>query len=132
MPINLDSYLGNLGNALELRGKRAEVLASNMANADTPNFKAQDFDFQAALGQAQGQQLALRATAKGHINPAGSAGTVQPALQYRIPGQPALDGNTVDIQLEKSAFTENAVQYQVTLSFLDGSIKGLRNALRGE
>jgi flagellar basal-body rod protein FlgB len=132
MPINLDSYLGNLGNALELRGKRAEVLASNMANADTPNYKARDFDFQAALGQAQGQQVVLRATAKGHIKPEGSAGGVQPALQYRIPNQPSLDGNSVDIQLEKSAFTENAVQYQATLSFLDSRIKGLKNALRGE
>lgn len=131
MPINLDSYLGNLANALELRGRRAELLASNMANADTPNYKARDFDFQAALGQAQGQQLAMRATAKGHINPA-SAGGAQPNPQYRIPSQPALDGNTVDVQLEKSAFTENAVQYQATLSFLDSRIKGLKSALRGE
>lgn len=132
MPINLDSYLGNLSTALELRGKRAELLASNMANADTPNYKARDFDFQAALGQAQGQQVALRTTARGHINPEGGAGGVQPALQYRIPGQPSLDGNTVDIQQEKSAFTENAVQYQATLSFLDSRIKGLKSALRGE
>ncbi len=132
MPINLDSYLGNLSTALELRGKRAELLASNMANADTPNYKARDFDFKAALGQAQGQQVALRTTAKGHINAEGTAGGVQPALQYRIPGQPSLDGNTVDMQQEKSAFTENAVMYQSTLSFLDSRIKGLKSALRGE
>jgi flagellar basal-body rod protein FlgB len=132
MPINLDSYLGNLANALELRGKRAELLASNMANADTPNYKARDFDFQSALGQAQGQQVALRATTRGHIAPEGAGAGLQPSLQYRIPSQPALDGNTVDIQLEKSAFTENAVQYQATLSFLDSRIKGLMNALRGE
>jgi flagellar basal-body rod protein FlgB len=132
MPINLDNYLGNLATALELRGKRAEVLASNMANADTPNYKARDFDFKTALGQAQGQQVSLRTTAKGHITPAGAGTGAQPAMQYRIPGQPALDGNTVDIQQEKSAFTENAVQYQATLSFLDSRIKGLMSALRGE
>jgi flagellar basal-body rod protein FlgB len=132
MPMNLDHYLGYLGNALELRGKRAEVLASNMANADTPHYKAQDFDFKAALSQAQGEQMNMRTTRAGHISPNGAGAGLQPQLQYRIPNQPSLDGNSVDVQLEKSAFTENAVQYQATLSFLDSRIKGLMAALRGE
>lgn len=132
MAINLDNYLGHLSNALELRGRRAEQLASNMANADTPNYKARDFDFKAALNQAQGDQMRMRTTQKGHIPVNGSGSGVQPHLQYRIPSQPSLDGNTVDTQLEKSAFTENAVQYQATLNFLDSQIRGLKDALRGE
>ncbi len=132
MPMNLDNYLGYLGNALELRGKRAEVLASNMANADTPNYKAQDFDFKSALSQAQGEQLTMRTSREGHITPNGAGAGLQPQMQYRIPNQPSLDGNTVDVQMEKGAFTENSVQYQATLSFLDSRIKGLMAALRGE
>ena len=132
MPINLDSYLGNLATALELRGKRAAVLASNMRNAEPPNYTARFFVLTAAVGLAPGEQLTLRATARGHIGPEGAGGGAQPALQYRIPQQPSLDGNTVDIQHEKSAFTENAVMYQSTLSFLDSRIKGLKSALRGE
>ncbi len=132
MAINLNQYIDSLGNARQLRGKRAEMLASNMANADTPNYKAKDFDFNSALKQAQGEQMTLRTTQKGHLSSQGTSGGFQPEVQYRIPGQPSLDGNTVDPQLEKSAFTENAVYYQATLNFLDSRVKGLKDAIRGE
>lgn len=132
MPISLDAYLGNLPTALQLRAKRTEMLAANLANADTPKYKARDFDFQAALGAAHGEQLAMNATRKGHLPGAGMSGNGQPELQYRIPDQPSLDGNTVDTQLEKSHFSQNAVQYQATMTFLDGKLKGLMSALRGE
>ena len=133
MPINLDSYLGNLSNALQLRAKRAETLASNLANADTPGYKARDFDFQAALGMAQGQQLNMNTSRKGHIASASVVGAgAGPDMQYRTPDAPSLDGNTVDVQKEKGAFAENAVMYQTTMTFLDGRIKGLKEAIRGE
>lgn len=133
MPINLDSYLGNLSSALQLRAKRAEVLASNLANADTPGYKARDFDFQKALGMAQGSQLSMSTTRNGHIPTSGAAaGGSGPDMQYRVPDSPALDGNTVDVQKEKGEFAQNAIQYQTTFTFLNGRIMGLKEAIRGE
>ncbi len=133
MPISFDSALGIHDKALAVRSRRAEMLASNIANADTPGYKAKDIDFKAALSQAQsnaGQAGKLYTTRSNHI----SAGSVQdstPAL-YRIPNQASLDGNTVDSQMEKSAFAENALRYQASLQFLDGKFKGMMAALKGE
>jgi len=131
MPINIDSALGPLPQALELRARRTEILASNLANADTPNYKARDFDFRAAMQRAQGGELPLKATRPGHISqsPASVGGA---PLQYRVPSQPSLDGNTVDAQAEQAAFAENAVRYQATLTFLSGRIRGLMSAIKGE
>lgn len=132
MPINIDSALGPLPDALTLRSKRSEVLASNLANADTPQYKARDFDFRAALASAQGDQLALRTTQARHIAFDQDSSVQGTTLQYRIPNQSSLDGNTVDAQVEQAAFAENAVNYQATLTFLNGRIKGLLGALKGE
>lgn len=132
MPLNIDSALGSMPEALILRGKRSELLASNLANADTPNFKSRDFDFRAAMDQAHAGQVALATTHAAHI-PLGDAGGVGNALlQYRVPNQAALDGNTVDAQVEQAAFAENAVNYQATLTFLTSRIKGLMGAIKGE
>ena len=131
MPINIDSALGPLPQALRLRAQRTEILASNLANADTPNYKARDFDFRAAMRQAQGEGVTLRATRPGHIRQAGGdIGNVP--LQYRVPAQPSLDGNTVDSQAEQASFAENAIRYQATLSFLSSRIRGLKSAIKGE
>lgn len=132
MPISIDSALGPLPDALQLRARRSEVLASNLANADTPRYKARDFDFRAALATAQGDQLAMRTTQAQHIAFAQDDSVQGNTLQYRIPNQSSLDGNTVDAQVEQAAFAENAVNYQATLTFLSGRIKGLMGALKGE
>ena len=132
MPISIDSALGPLPEALVLRGRRSELIASNLANADTPNFKARDFDFRAMMDKARGEQMAVRTTQARHIAFSDDAGVGGVPLQYRIPNQPALDGNTVDGQVEQAAFTENAVNYQATLTFLSGRIRGLLTAIKGE
>jgi len=122
MTISIDSALGIHANALRLRERRTELLANNLANADTPGFKARDLDFRAVLTQ-QGAGMALASTDPGHIR--------DPA-PYRVPTQSSLDGNTVDPHLEKAAFAENTVRYQATLMLLKAKISGLTTAIRGE
>jgi len=128
-PINFDSALGSHERALYLQARRAGVLASNLANADTPGYKARDLDFKAALSSARGSGVGLAATHPGHLRPAGADLPGGPAL-YRSPTHSSLDGNTVDVQVEQAAFAQNAVQYQATLRFLSGRFKGMLNALR--
>lgn len=130
MPLSIDSALGNHATALELRARRAELLASNLANMDTPNYKARDFNFRAAMTQALQGQDVLATTDPKHIEPNGAPGT--PELLYRIPSQPSLDGNTVDPNMERAAFAENAVQYRATLTFLTDRIRTLMTAIRGQ
>lgn len=110
-----DSLFGVHGAALAVRSQRMGVLASNIANASTPGYKAKDIDFQAALAS---------------IETAG--GSMDAATLYRVPLQPSQDGNTVELATEQTAFAENAVAYQTTLSFLNGRISTITRALRGE
>jgi len=132
MPNIIDKAIGNLPAHLSVYSKRSSVLASNLANANTPGYKAKDIDFKAALSQAGGeQQVALRTTRGNHITGTGS-GMSNPEILYRTPLQPSLDGNTVDSQQEKARFTENAIRYQSTLTFLGGKFKGLKLAIKGE
>jgi flagellar basal-body rod protein FlgB len=109
-----NSLFGIHGAALEVRGQRMGILASNIANASTPGFKARDIDFQRAMVAAR------------------DGGSIDSAAMYRVPLQPSLDGNTVDLSTEQTAFAENAIQYQTTLSFLNGRINQITRALRGE
>jgi flagellar basal-body rod protein FlgB len=137
MPINLDQHLGVHAQALGVRAKRGELIAQNLANADTPGYKARDLDFRAALNAASGGQstaVPLQATRPGHIAGANSseAGEFGAALRYRTPLAPALDGNTVDAQVEQAAFAENSVRYQATLTFLSSKFRGLMTALTGQ
>lgn len=132
MAISLDNYLGYLSAAVKLRSQRSEVLSSNLANADTPGYKARDFDFQSALGAAMGKQPRLTRTQASHLNSHGGSRGPAPDLQYRSPHQPSLDGNTVDTQTEKTQFAENAMMHQASLTFLNSRIRGLMNALKGE
>jgi flagellar basal-body rod protein FlgB len=136
MPSRLDSYLGVHAQALPLRSKRTEVLAANLANADTPNYRARDIDFKSALAAAGGQKSAggvyLATTSAGHIGPATANGTATPELKYRTPFAPSLDGNTVDAQLEQAAFAENTVRYQATLNFLSAKFRSLMTAITGQ
>lgn len=131
MAISFDKALGDLPAQLALYGKRSTVLASNLANADTPGFKARDIDFRSVLAAADAGQMALKTTRPGHISTAGDASGGADLL-YRVPVQPSLDGNTVNTQVEQAEFTENAVRYQSTLTFLNGKFKGLKLAITGE
>ncbi len=136
---DLDAHLGVHADALRLRSQRAELIANNLANADTPDFKARDLDFRAAMANAgggTGGALHL-ATSQGGSMGAGGADTasnasVDSALRYRTALAPSLDGNTVDVQIEQAAFAENAVHYQATLSFLNARFRSLMTALTGQ
>lgn len=134
MAINLDKALGIYPQALALRARRAEVLAANMANADTPNYKAKDIDFKAALNQARdqsGSDASVMARTHATHLPSG-LDLLSGSVKYRVPDQSSLDGNTVDTETEQAEFTRNAIQYQATLTFLNGRIKGLMTAIRGD
>jgi flagellar basal-body rod protein FlgB len=121
--------------ALNLQAQRAKVLASNIANADTPNYQARDFDFSLALQQAT-QAASQDAGAPARTHPAhlsvGGAGAPTPVLQYRQPSQPSLDGNTVDLDTERAVFAENSVRYEASLRFLNAQIKTMLTAINGQ
>ena len=132
MPINFDSALGIHADTLRIRAKRAEVLAANLANVDTPNYKARDLDFQAAMKMAaSGQDNHIAKTNPKHFSTS-DTGSFAPALLYRQSFQDSLDGNTVDEQIEQSKFMQNSIQYQTSLEFLGGKFRSLRSAIRGE
>ncbi|MCO6055417.1 flagellar basal body rod protein FlgB [Pseudomonas sp. MOB-449] len=135
MSISFEKALGIHQQALSFRAQRGEVLANNIANADTPNYKARDLDFASVLAQqsekaASGSFQATR-TNEQHIAAEGFD-MADASLKYRIPFQAAIDQNTVDAQLEQSNYTENAMQFQASFTFLNSKFKGLMNALRGE
>lgn len=132
MAISFDKALGIHDDAVAVRIKRAEILANNIANSDTPNYKARDVDFQALLkGAESAQPLAMAQTQTGH-----NSSVISPdfasELMYRIPNQASVDGNTVDLQEEMARYTENAVDYQASFHFLNKKFKGLTNAIKGE
>ena len=113
-----DSIFGIHGTALELRSQRMGLLASNIANAATPGYKARDIDFAAAL--------------KARTQGVGTDAAVSGATRYRVPVMPGLDGNTVELGTEQVAFSENAVGYSATLSFIKGRVETLTRALKGD
>lgn len=140
----LESAFNYHQRALGLRQARHEVLASNIANADTPNYKARDIDFASELkkavdgaqgaGSSNAGGLALARTSGNHIAGEGRTwrGAGSADLLYRIPDQPSLDGNTVDMDRERTQFADNAVRYQAGLTILNSRIQGLKNAMQPE
>jgi flagellar basal-body rod protein FlgB len=114
-----EGLFGVHGTALSVRSQRMGMLASNIANASTPGYKAKDVDFDAALRIARGNG--------GNVDSA-----IGDATMYRVPLQPTQDGNTVELVTEQTAFAENAVAYQTTLAFLNGRIGSITRALKGE
>jgi flagellar basal-body rod protein FlgB len=126
--------LDDQGKALALLAQRQQVLAANVANADTPGFKARDFDFAQALAEARGQSGAMASSAPGHLSasgaPASTLSTVQ--LQWRNPEQPALDGNTVDLDRERAHFAENSLRYEATLRFINHDVRTMLSAITGQ
>jgi len=133
MAFNLNTYLGLDAAALNLQSKRMEVIADNLANADTPGYKARDIDFRAAMAQVGGAEgtVKLSTTNGGHLSTDPTSAT-DASLKYRVPLAPSLDGNTVDAQQEQAAFADNTVRYQATLSFLSGRFKSLMTAITGQ
>lgn len=127
----MDNLFGIHAAALKLRANRAELLAANIANADTPNYKARDIDFKRTLAMAASEKADMKMTNGKHIDSSGNS-KIGSEILYRIPNQPSLDGNTVDLQTERSAFMENSMMYQASLRFLNGKISGLMTAIRGE
>jgi len=132
MAISFDKALGIHEQALQARVRRAEVLANNLANADTPGFKARDIDFRAMMTRAQDEMsaLSLSRTHERHLQ--GGSYDSSDELLYRIPQHPSVDGNTVDAQQEQSRFMRNAMDFQASFQFLSRKFSGLTRALKGE
>ena len=130
MAINFDTALGIEPKALAFREKRSEILAANLANADTPNFKARDLDFKSVLKQSLASGVSMERTHAGHIAPQQQLFGAN--LMYRNPSQVSLDGNTVEDHVEQAKYAENAVRYQASLQFINGKFSGLMAALRGQ
>ena len=130
----LDNYFGLNAQSVLVRSKRAEILASNIINADTPNYKAKDLDFDELLKTNNHENsittVSANTTHKSHIDTNSSSLFLH--TKYRNPEHASLDGNTVDSHVEKSKFAENAVRYQISLTMLNNKIQGLINTLRGE
>jgi len=135
----ISSYLGIHADALPLREQRMKLIASNLANADTPGYKAQDLDFNTALdaaarartGAAPGRPGALAATREGHLTDAIATG-LAPFQYTRQSAQPSLDGNTVDADLERAAYGRAALEYRASLSFVESKVRNLLTAITGQ
>ncbi|MCX7693292.1 flagellar basal body rod protein FlgB [Tepidimonas taiwanensis] len=137
-----------LGQALQLRAYRQQVLASNIANADTPGYVARDFDFRAALARAQGGQGGVTPTNPSTVSAADGLAGSDPRhlrtvhsrdgvadrarLAYTARTQPSLDQNTVDLDQQRANFVDNAVQYETTLRFINGHVKTMLSAIQGQ
>lgn len=134
MVSKLDNAFSFQQQALSLRANRQQVLAGNIANADTPNYKARDFDFSTALKDAvagrSGGNLALSSTSGRHLQ--GSSDNGPARLMYRKETQSSADGNTVDMDVERAQFAENAIQYEAGITFISGKIKTLLSAIQGQ
>lgn len=132
----LDAALRFGQEALNLRAQRQEILAANIANADTPGYQARDIDFASQLqkvmaqGRADGSGIALNLTSARHI-PAQSTQPPSLDLLFRVPDQPALDGNTVDMDRERTHFADNSLKYQTDLTLMNGQIKSMMSVLQG-
>ncbi|MBK6678131.1 MAG: flagellar basal body rod protein FlgB [Rhodocyclaceae bacterium] len=132
----IDQQMDTLRSAANLRAYRQQLLASNIANADTPNYKARDIDFQATLDKASAQRggdLALATTSTRHLTAmAGDGAPAGARVMYRSEYQSAVDGNTVNMDVERSAFAENAVHLEATLTFIREKLRGLQSAIQGQ
>jgi len=122
------------GNALMLRSQRQQVLASNIANADTPGYVARDFDFAQALQKASGPRSTegVAITDARHLSLQGAPGTPKADLAYTVQTQPSQDRNTVDLDRERANFVDNSIRYESTLRFINGHVKTMLSAITGQ
>lgn len=132
MPNLISSYLGVHADALPLREQRMKLIASNLSNVDTPGYKAQDLDFEAAMRAAQGQRdgAQLEVTDSRHIALGGDG--LNPFQVTREASQPSLDGNTVDPDAERAAYGRAALEYRASLSFVESKVRTLLTAITGQ
>lgn len=130
MAISFEKAFGIHPQGLQVRAQRAEIIASNIANADTPGYKARGMDFKAALAQATSkQQTGMTRTNEKHLD---VRMELNNGVAFRVPDQPDTgDGNSVDVQVERNLYLENSMEYQASLQFLDSKIKGLKKAITG-
>ncbi|MBK7461671.1 MAG: flagellar basal body rod protein FlgB [Betaproteobacteria bacterium] len=129
---SIEQSLSVFSQALNLRTQRHQVLASNIANADTPNYKARDFSFETAMqnamsGRSDVGRVDMARTSAGHIARSGAGGSAD--FKYRSETQSAVDGNTVDMDVERAQITENAMQYQILTQLITNKFQGIRSAL---
>lgn len=129
---SIEQSLSVFSQALNLRTQRHQVLASNIANADTPNYKARDFGFETAMqnalsGRSDVGRVDMARTSAGHIERSGAGGSAD--FKYRSETQSAVDGNTVDMDVERAQITENAMQYQILTQLITNKFQGIRSAL---
>jgi flagellar basal-body rod protein FlgB len=125
----LKEHISFQASALSLRERRNTILASNIANASTPGYKARDVDFGREMSRQVGESPVFKTNVR-HMD--SLAGTGGDALQYREPLNPSLDGNTVEMSVEQMEFSENTLRYMTTLTFLNRRISGLMSAIRGD
>ena len=134
MTNRLDKELQFHQSALNLRAYRQQLLSSNIANADTPNYKARDIDFTKALGSALDARLgplALATTSSRHLSPA-AAHPAEALAQYRNDQQASVDGNTVNMDVERAAFAENALHYEASITFINGLLRSMQSAVQSQ
>ena len=135
MSSRIDDTLRLNQTALNLRAARQELIASNIANADTPNFKAKDIDFASALKEVMSgtsPKLSMAATAAAHLSGSDDGKTVMGApVKYRNAAQPSADGNTVDMDVERAQFADNALRYEASVKFISDDIKAVLSAIQG-
>ena len=128
--IGFDKSFQLHSQSMFVRSERAEVIASNIANADTPGYKAKGVDFQQALAQAsQKQQMGMSRTNEKHFDVRSEFNN---STQFRVPNQPDTgDGNTVDVQVERNLYLKNSIEYQASVQFLNGKVKSLKKVISG-
>ena len=124
-----DNTFAQTQTMLSLRGQRLEILSRNIANADTPNYKARDLNFHNVLKNA-GSSASIKASHQNHVSSNSYKGSAE--MVYTVPFNASVDGNTVELSVEQAKYGKAAAQYQATLRFLEGEISGIRKALRGE
>lgn len=134
MSISIDKHFGVHQHALQLRAQRASILANNIANADTPGYQARDMDFQQMLKARMGEpaeHLPMVESSSRHLQGLAKPDAIS-GLKYRTPTQPSIDKNSVDVDRERSEFTRNTLEFQAAFEFLNGKIKSLLSAIKGE
>ncbi|MCZ2721190.1 flagellar basal body rod protein FlgB [Marinomonas sp. 15G1-11] len=132
MAITFEGAFAGHDKALLFRSARSAVLANNIANSDTPNYKARDISFESMMQEATRSQLSMSATNNKHFSQSsGFSGSDDDALLYRTPNQPSIDGNTVDMQREQAEFAQNSLQFDTSFLFLDRKISGMKKAISG-
>lgn len=134
MSLNFKNALGAFEPALKLRAERAAVLSNNLANVNTPNFKARDFDFHETLKasmSATNSGSKVAKTHRGHMD-FSAGGWPSSETMFRVPTQPSIDGNTVEEHIEHSEYMKNSLEFQTAFTFLNSRFKGLSKALTGQ